>query len=86
MSNPLGTGLPELDRLLRGLIAGDNVVWRVDRIEDFGAGDRVRIEDSTAYTLSQVGADTVISLSSGDKMILVGVQQAALPAGWIFSG
>lgn len=37
MSNPLGTGLPELDRLLRGLIAGDNVVWRVDRIEDYAS-------------------------------------------------
>ena len=31
----LGTGLPELDRLLRGLIAGDNLVWRVDRVEDY---------------------------------------------------
>ena len=33
----LGTGLPELDRLLRGLIAGDNLVWRVDRVEDYAA-------------------------------------------------
>jgi len=31
----LSTGLPELDRLLRGLMAGDNVVWQVERIEDY---------------------------------------------------
>lgn len=31
------TGVPELDRLLRGLIPGDNVVWRVDAIEDYRA-------------------------------------------------
>ena len=31
----LSTGVPGLDRLLRGLIAGDNLVWQVDAIEDF---------------------------------------------------
>ena len=31
----LNTGIKELDQLLRGLIAGDNVVWRVDRAEDY---------------------------------------------------
>ncbi len=31
----LSTGLEELDRLFRGLIAGDNLVWRVDHIEDY---------------------------------------------------
>ena len=33
----LSSGLPELDRLLRGLMAGDNVVWQVERIEDYVA-------------------------------------------------
>ena len=33
----LSTGLPELDRLLRGLMCGDNVVWQVERIEDYVA-------------------------------------------------
>jgi pyruvate, water dikinase len=33
----LSTGLDELDQLLRGLIAGDNVVWRVDHVEDYRA-------------------------------------------------
>jgi hypothetical protein len=31
----LSTGLPGLDRLLRGLIPGDNLVWHVDRLGDF---------------------------------------------------
>jgi hypothetical protein len=30
-----GTGLPALDRVLGGLIAGDNVVWQVNSIEDY---------------------------------------------------
>lgn len=34
-SAPLSTGLSELDRLLRGLIPGDNVVWRGEFIEDY---------------------------------------------------
>jgi hypothetical protein len=34
-SAPLSTGLTELDRLLRGLIPGDNVVWRGESIEDY---------------------------------------------------
>jgi hypothetical protein len=31
-----GTGLPALDRVLGGLRPGDNVVWQVDRIDDYG--------------------------------------------------
>lgn len=37
VNSGLSTGLPELNRTLRGLIAGDNVVWRVDRVEDYAA-------------------------------------------------
>jgi len=32
-----GTGLPDLDRVLRGLRPGDNVVWQVDAVEDYPA-------------------------------------------------
>ncbi len=38
MSNPttgLTTGIPSLDGVLRGLIPGDNVVWRVDDLDHF---------------------------------------------------
>ncbi len=31
----LSTGLPGLDRVFKGLIPGDNLVWQVDSIEDF---------------------------------------------------
>ncbi len=34
MDSQVGTGLSDLDRLLRGLIPGDNLVWQFDRIED----------------------------------------------------
>ncbi len=33
----LSTGLKELDELLRGLVAGDNVVWRVDQPDSYRA-------------------------------------------------
>jgi len=33
----LSTGLPGLDKALRGLITGDNVDWQVDAIDDFTA-------------------------------------------------
>jgi len=29
------SGLPPLDDLLQGLRRGDNVVWQVDRLEDY---------------------------------------------------
>ncbi|HPS09505.1 MAG TPA: hypothetical protein PLG22_18400, partial [Kiritimatiellia bacterium] len=28
------TGLPSLDNALGGILAGDNIVWHVDRIQD----------------------------------------------------
>ena len=31
----LSTGLPGLDRVLRGLIPGDNIVWQVDSVADY---------------------------------------------------
>src|SRR6056297_2255424 len=31
----LSTGLPGFDRVIRGLIPGDNIVWQVDSVEDY---------------------------------------------------
>ncbi len=31
----LSTGLPGLDRMIRGVMPGDNIVWQVDAIEDY---------------------------------------------------
>ena len=58
----------------------------VDRVIDFSVaqGDRVQLDPGTQYTVAQVGADTVISMTGGGQMILVGVQMSSLPTGWIF--
>jgi phospholipase/lecithinase/hemolysin len=60
----------------------------IDRVLDFHAseGDRVMLDPGTSYTVSQVGADTVVDMGSGDQVILVGVQFSTLPNGWIFLG
>jgi serralysin len=60
----------------------------IDRVTDFNAaeGDRVTVDPGSAYTLSQVGADTVIDMGGGNQMILVGVTLSTLPVGWITGG
>lgn len=78
---------------------GDDTIWGgtgadtfyifgeagLDRVMDFNRaeGDRVLIDRGTAYSTAQVGADTVISISGGAQMVLVGVSQASLEPGWI---
>ncbi len=38
MSDPtMTTGLPSLDRVLRGILPGDNIVWQVDTVEEYQA-------------------------------------------------
>ncbi len=44
------------------------------------------LDPGTTFTVSQVGADTVLDMGGGNQMILVGVQMNALPAGTIFLG
>jgi Ca2+-binding RTX toxin-like protein len=58
----------------------------VDRVTDFSVaqGDRVQLDPGTQYTVAQVGADTVISMTGGGQMTLVGVQMSSLPTGWVF--
>lgn len=36
-AQPLSTGLPSLDYVLKGFLPGDNVVWQVDAIEEYQA-------------------------------------------------
>lgn len=60
----------------------------LDRILDFNAaeGDRVMLAAGTTFTTAQSGADTVVTIGSGgDRVVLVGVQLANLPEGWIFT-
>jgi Ca2+-binding RTX toxin-like protein len=58
----------------------------VDRVLDFhlSEGDRVQLDPGTTFTVSQVGADTIIDMGSGNQMILVGVSMATLTGNWIF--
>src|SRR4030042_485135 len=35
VTKTIKSGLPQLDELLQGLRPGDNVVWQVDRLEDY---------------------------------------------------
>jgi len=36
-SSSLSTGLPGLDKILRGILPGDNIVWQFDAVEDYRA-------------------------------------------------
>ncbi len=37
MRSQLSTGLPSLDKVFRGLLSGDNIVWQIDSIDDYVA-------------------------------------------------
>jgi hypothetical protein len=63
----------------------------IDKVLDFhlAEGDRVMLDPGTTFTVTQVGADTVIDMGPGsngapNQMILVGVQMSTLTPGWIF--
>lgn len=58
----------------------------IDRVLDFNRieGDRVHLDPGTQFTLSQVGADTVINMVGGGQLILVGVSMTTLTGDWIF--
>ncbi|HEY8571252.1 calcium-binding protein [Phenylobacterium sp.] len=58
----------------------------LDRVLDFHAweGDRVNVLPGTAWSVEQVGADTVVHAGPGADLVLVGVQASSLPEGWIF--
>ena len=58
----------------------------IDRVTDFhlSEGDRVQLDPGTQFTVSQSGADTVINMTGGGQMILVGVSMSTLTGNWIF--
>lgn len=60
----------------------------IDRITDFSLaeGDRVLLDLGTTYTTAQVGSDTVVSMSGGGQVILVGVSMSSLTGSWITVG
>ena len=58
----------------------------IDRVTDFSLaqGDRVQLDPGTVFTLSQVGADTIVNMTGGGQMTLVGIQLSSLTGNWIF--
>lgn len=60
----------------------------IDRVTDFSRsdGDRVQLDPGTTYTLAQVGGDTVVSMTGGGQVVLVGVSLNSLSGDWIFVG
>jgi Ca2+-binding RTX toxin-like protein len=60
----------------------------LDRVTDFSRaqGDRVMLDAGTSYSVSQSGADVVVDMGGGDRVVLVGVSMASLTDGWIFAG
>ena len=59
----------------------------IDRVLDFSVaqGDRVQLDPGTTFTVAQAGADTVITMSGG-QVVLVGVSMSSLLATSIFLG
>ncbi|MDP1642899.1 MAG: Ig-like domain-containing protein [Phenylobacterium sp.] len=58
-----------------------------DVVIDFSLaqGDRVQLLSGAQYSTAQVGGDAVITLTSGDQLVLQGVQLASLGEGWILT-
>lgn len=56
-----------------------------DLVTDFNQaqGDLVSLAPGVHYSVSQVGADTVVSLDGGGQMTLAGVKLASLTSGWL---
>ena len=59
-----------------------------DWVSDFNAadGDHVVVEAGATYTVYQAGQDTVVELEDGSHLVLVRVDLATLPEGWITGG
>lgn len=57
----------------------------IDRVLDFSLadGDRVLLDPGTAFTVMQVGGDTIVQMSNA-QVVLVGISMSSLSAGTIF--
>lgn len=72
--------------------AGADQFWSfsgagVDLITDFNRveGDAVRLAPGTGYTVRQEGADVIVDLGGGDRVILANTQLSSLGEGWILN-
>ena len=60
----------------------------VDRILDFDVqeGDRLHLDAGLSYRLRQDGADTIVDLGGGQRVVLADVRLETLGDGWIVGG
>jgi serralysin len=60
----------------------------LDQVTDFNRaeGDRVLLDAGTTYTASQSGADVLITMGGGGRVVLAGVSLASLSGDWIAVG
>jgi Ca2+-binding RTX toxin-like protein len=60
----------------------------LDEVTNFSyaKGDRVELDPGTTYSVSQVGANTVIDMGGGNRMDLDNVQLSSLHSDWLFEG
>jgi len=60
----------------------------LDVVTDFDAweGDAVYVLPGSSYSVVQSGPDTVITVGGVGRMVLLDVELASLPGGWIFGG
>ncbi|THD80684.1 MAG: calcium-binding protein [Phenylobacterium sp.] len=81
LGNDTLTGAGGNDTFHTGLGMGHDVVT------DFSAaqGDKVQVDVGVSWTVSQSGANTLVTLSDGTSMTLDNVTAASLPSGWIFA-
>lgn len=65
-----------------------NLGMQYDWVMDFNQadGDVVQVEAGVTYTTYQAGSDTVVELSDGGHLVLVGVDMTTLTDGWIVGG
>ena len=59
----------------------------IDRITDFdrAEGDSVRLSPGTAYSVRQEGADVIVDLGNGDRVVLADTQLSSLGEGWLIA-
>ncbi len=58
----------------------------LDRVTDFSLadGDRVQIDPGVAWSVAQIGADVVVTMDGGGRLVLAGVSVDTLTPGWLF--
>jgi len=61
----LSTGLPDLDQVFRGIAAGDNLVWRVESIEEYQAF----VEPYCTYVLRSGGNITYLRFAKHKPVV-----------------